>query len=479
MESLAAIAATLLSSKHVSPSDAPPPSPSSLRLLPGGRLLNLLRRFLLLFLHAVLSFLLFLLSPAFSYLPSSSPAAAAFAPGGTTAADRALAHVLSTVSRVPVASRKYELVRSLADRLLDDNLRLGAATGLDELNRAALSSAFSRTLQRLEAATVAAVSAAFAADRSLDMIIGVVRSGMRRFAATAAAVPEEGDVVGFGVGGSAEKLAAEALWLGQKMAECGAAPDAVARWGAAAELGRLALSAEPRLQVEILVIAPYVDSFGRNIGFIREKDKLVAEVIRHVLFKTYQSSGCPIKREDLTQLITKNYRQRALPAFVINEAREKLSSIFGYEMKELQRSRPSSNRQGRATQQGTAEAKSYVLVSKVPSEIYSKYIEDKWTSHVTGFTFIVISIVHLAGGKISEENLWHQLRRLGLNENDENHPFFGNTKQTLEMLVQQRYLLKEKVNGPEGNAVLYELAERALDESIIEKLKDYIAQTNI
>lgn len=78
---------------------------------------------------------------------------------------------------------------------------------------------------------------------------------MRRFAAAAAAVPEEGDVVGVGVGGSAEKLAAEALWLGQKMAECGAAPDAVARWGTAAELGRFALSAEPRLQVAFVRVS--------------------------------------------------------------------------------------------------------------------------------------------------------------------------------------------------------------------------------
>lgn len=84
---------------------------------------------------------------------------------------------------------------------------------------------------------------------------------------------------------------------------------------------------------------------------IQEKDKLVAEVIRYVLFKSYQTSGCPIKREDLTQIVTKNYRQRALPALVINEAREKMSSIFGYEMKELQRTRSTSNRQGRSTQQ--------------------------------------------------------------------------------------------------------------------------------
>lgn len=76
-----------------------------------------------------------------------------------------------------------------------------------------------------------------------------------------------------------------------------------------------------------------------------EKDKLVAEVIRYVLFKTHQNSGCPIKRDELTQIVTKNYHQRLLPALVINEAIAKLSSIFGFEMRELQRSRPSSTNQ--------------------------------------------------------------------------------------------------------------------------------------
>ncbi|XP_018684137.2 uncharacterized protein LOC103992237 isoform X1 [Musa acuminata AAA Group] len=226
----------------------------------------------------------------------------------------------------------------------------------------------------------------------------------------------------------------------------------------------------------LFLMATYNEEYSQ-IGVSREeKDKLVGEVIRFVLFKTHQNSGCPIKREELTQLITKNYRQRSLPALVINEAREKISNIFGYEMKELQRSRPASNKQGRAPQQSAVEAKSYIVLSQLPADIYSKYIEDKKTSHMTGFTFVVISIVHLAGGKISEENLWHHLRRLGLNESDENNAVFGNTKQTLEMLVHQRYLQKEKVNGPEGNIIMYELAERALDESIAEKLKDYIGQ---
>ncbi|KAG1366523.1 hypothetical protein COCNU_13G003130 [Cocos nucifera] len=252
METLTAITASLLSSKIASPSDAPPPPSSLLLLLPGGRFLYLLRRFLLLSLHALISLLLLPLSPALPNLHSSSPALpnlhSSPAADGTSAPARALAHVLYLVARIPVASRKYELVRSLAERFLDDNLRLGAAAGLDELNRDALSAAFCRTLRLLEAATAAAVSAASPADRSLDVIFGAFKSGMRRFAA-AASVPEEEDVVGVGGGESAEKLAAEALWLAQKMAQSGAAGEAVARWGAAARVGRLALSAEPRLQV--------------------------------------------------------------------------------------------------------------------------------------------------------------------------------------------------------------------------------------
>nr|GMD38147.1 non-structural maintenance of chromosomes element 3 homolog [Ipomoea batatas] len=208
---------------------------------------------------------------------------------------------------------------------------------------------------------------------------------------------------------------------------------------------------------------------------VEEKDKLVGEVIRYVLFKTEQSSGCPIKREDLTQLITgKNYRQRNLPAFVINEARKKLEEIFGYEMKELQRARSSTT--NRYSQQATADAKSYILISKLPPKAYKECVEDKSKSHATGFTFVVMSIIYLAGGNITQEDLWRHLRRLGLMETDESHPVLGNLKQTLETLVQQRYVHKEKVNGPEGNVIHYELAERALDEDINNRMKEYISK---
>ncbi|KAL0557868.1 hypothetical protein IC582_006419 [Cucumis melo] len=204
-----------------------------------------------------------------------------------------------------------------------------------------------------------------------------------------------------------------------------------------------------------------------------EKDKLVAEAIRYIIFKTHQNSGCPIKREELTQLVTKNYRNRGLPAIVIDEAKRKLSSIFGYELRELQRTRPSSTGQPHSSQQN---AKSYVLISKLPADIYRKYVEDVDTAHVTGFTFVVVSIVHLAGGKIPEESLRHHLRRMGLSESDENHPVLGNIKHAIELVVQQRYLQKVKVNAPEGNITFYELAERATDGPVSEKIKEYVAQ---
>ncbi|KAG9451484.1 hypothetical protein H6P81_011449 [Aristolochia fimbriata] len=72
------------------------------------------------------------------------------------------------------------------------------------------------------------------------------------------------------------------------------------------------------------------------------------------------------------------------------------------------------------------------------------------------------------------EDLWHHLRRLGLNEIDDKHPVFRNIKQAVETLFQQRCLLKDKVIGPEGNTMMYELAERATDSSLNMRLKEYI-----
>lgn len=51
---------------------------------------------------------------------------------------------------------------------------------------------------------------------------------------------------------------------------------------------------------------------------------------------------------------------------------------------------------------GSADAKSYIITSQLDPRVYRKHIEDTTKSHLTGLTFAVIGIVHLAGGKITE-----------------------------------------------------------------------------
>jgi hypothetical protein len=207
-----------------------------------------------------------------------------------------------------------------------------------------------------------------------------------------------------------------------------------------------------------------------------ERDKLVAELMRYMLFKIHQHPGVPVKREELTQLITKNYRQRNLPAVVITQAQKKFASIFGYEMKELQRCRPSKSNNVRSSQQSTTDSKSYILKTMLPEELRTKLVENKETSHFLGLTFVIVGIVQLAGGKVPEDTLWQHLRRLGLDEHDEKHPHFGNVKQAIETIIKQRYIQKDKVIGPEGDVIVYELAERALDEIVNGRLKESITQ---
>jgi len=49
---------------------------------------------------------------------------------------------------------------------------------------------------------------------------------------------------------------------------------------------------------------------------------------------------------------------------------------------------------------------------------------------------------------------------------------------SLQLVRFVRYLQKDKINGPEGNTVVYELAERALDGEVSQKIKEYISQVH-
>ena len=181
-------------------------------------------------------------------------AATAAGGGGDSGIARALSQVLSIVSDIPVSSRKYEVVRSLAERLIDENLQEGLEA-LREVNRTVLSTSFARTLNQLEAAMAeqrgGAADGCGRVDYGLNRVFRAVRSA--------------GDVAWSRVGwrreevsrkgSSAEKLAAELLWLAQKMEASGSGEEAVCLWASASNLAWLALSAEARLQGSLVKVS--------------------------------------------------------------------------------------------------------------------------------------------------------------------------------------------------------------------------------
>ncbi|KAL2254424.1 uncharacterized protein LOC105169231 isoform X2 [Sesamum indicum] len=250
------------------------------------KLLQLLRSFL------VSSFLFFLsLLPAFfsSLNPSLEPHhhsfnsarddtysgtgvgtdAAGRGKGGGSGVSRALSQLLLIMNDIPVSSRKYEVVRSLAEKLIDENL-LQDNRALREVNCAVLSTAFATSLSQLEAEQRrtgdgvvvggAEESDSYVCNRVSRLILGVKYFGRRAWCyAKSRSDPSRS-------GRSAEKLAAELLWLAQKMAASGCAEEAVCKWASASNLALLALSAEPRLQGSLVKVSAFLIKEAKEMG---------------------------------------------------------------------------------------------------------------------------------------------------------------------------------------------------------------------
>jgi hypothetical protein len=165
---------------------------------------------------------------------------------------RAIWQLLSAMNEIPVSSRKYQVVRSLAERLINDNQGENSVALLD-LNRRVLNASFRTTLSRLETAVERNPNR-----RDIDE---PVRRGLNRV--VRAVVRAVGDgFIGWGgeetadqTAETSEKLAAELLWLAEKMAVYGFVDEAVEKWASASNLAWLALSCEPRLQCSLIQIS--------------------------------------------------------------------------------------------------------------------------------------------------------------------------------------------------------------------------------
>ncbi|KAG8368671.1 hypothetical protein BUALT_Bualt15G0070000 [Buddleja alternifolia] len=241
-------------------------------LLKKHKFLQLLRTIL------VETFLLFLtLLPSHestkddNYSASSGGGAAPYGGGiGGSGVFRALSQLLLLMNDIPVSSRKYEVVRSLTENLIDENLLVDDNRALREVHCAVLTAALARSLTQLEDAVVCqrrrsggdvAVARADESDNYCynrgKRLLSYGRAAWR-YAKSWSELSR--------CGRSAEKLAAEVLWLAQKMAASGCAEEAVCKWASASKLAWLALSAEPRLQGSLVKVSAFLIKEAKEIG---------------------------------------------------------------------------------------------------------------------------------------------------------------------------------------------------------------------
>lgn len=191
--------------------------------------------------------------------------------GDSTSVCRALTQILSIINEIPVSSRKYELVRSLAEKLIEDNLKVGSDV-LRDINCTVLSSAFAKTLQQLESAVMEEVKETTligSSEHRLDRILHKIWSYSERawaWLGENAGVPKPD-------AWAAEKLAAELLWFAMKMSTCGAVDVAISSWGSASRLAWLSISAEPRVQDSLVQISVFLLKEARKMGQTDEMEK--------------------------------------------------------------------------------------------------------------------------------------------------------------------------------------------------------------
>ncbi|GMH03012.1 hypothetical protein Nepgr_004851 [Nepenthes gracilis] len=216
--------------------------------------------------------------------------------GGDSAIARALSQVLLILNDIPVSSRKYEVVRSLAEKLIDDNLREGSEE-LREVNCSVLSAAFSRALIRLESALVDQerpnLNICSGGGRGLrlgaaDYVVGWALKGLRSKVGRLS--EEDVEEEARRRRNSAEKLAAELLWFGKKLAACGGAGLAVEKWSLASNLAWLALSAEPRLQCSLVKVSAFLIKQAKEMG----KEEEAGESRKQTMLKRMLMSWLPL-----------------------------------------------------------------------------------------------------------------------------------------------------------------------------------------
>ncbi|KAI0863394.1 MAGE protein [Xylaria cubensis] len=184
-------------------------------------------------------------------------------------------------------------------------------------------------------------------------------------------------------------------------------------------------------------------------------DQLVKKLVRYALACEY--ARIPIKRDGIRDKVlgtqARSFRR------VFDAAQEQLQKVFGMEMAELpvREKRTLKDKQKavkRGASQASASSRQYILISFLPQEYRTRPVigpsripsTAEEAAYVAFYT-IIISIITLSNGELSDMKLRRYLTRLNASQNLP----MDKTDHVLQKLIRQGYLDKivERVEGDE------------------------------
>ncbi|KAI0487656.1 MAGE protein [Xylaria cf. heliscus] len=183
-------------------------------------------------------------------------------------------------------------------------------------------------------------------------------------------------------------------------------------------------------------------------------DQLVKKLVRYALACEY--ARIPIKRDGIRDKVlgtqARSFRR------VFDAAQEQLQKVFGMEMVELpvreKRTLKDKQTVKRGASQASASSRQYILISTLPQEYRTRPVigpsripsTAEEAAYVAFYT-IIVSIITLSSGELSDMKLRRYLTRLNASQNLP----MDKTDHVLQKLIRQGYLDKivERVEGDE------------------------------
>uniref|UniRef100_A0A1D1Z808 Melanoma-associated antigen G1 n=1 Tax=Anthurium amnicola TaxID=1678845 RepID=A0A1D1Z808_9ARAE len=171
-----------------------------------------------------------------------------------------------------------------------------------------------------------------------------------------------------------------------------------------------------------------------------ELERKIKDVVRLALFSELRKQ--PITRVDIVKKVLHEH-SRAFYQIVFDKAQERLEDIFGMSLAELPKKSFGTGGTRKPVGNKDKTTKSYVLKNILPQE-YRETDIISWERNnedVMGLLTVILSLIHVNGRVLSDDQLTHYFRRLHLVDNDK-----FDLEKLLSTFVKQGYLDRQKTN---------------------------------